>query len=85
MEVPILKFTPNPQSRRAFLRGSAATMAGIVTAQAASGTQADPLITEVQDWASVTGDGVDATPYGARATPFIRLNKDAVSSRFDTS
>ena len=64
MEVPILKFTPNPQSRRAFLRGSAATMAGIVTAQAASGTQADPLITEVQDWASVTGDGVDATPYG---------------------
>ena len=39
-------------------------MAGIVTAQAASGTQADPLITEVQDWASVTGDGVDATPYG---------------------
>ena len=48
----------------AFLRGSAATMAGIVTAQTASGTQADPLITKVQDWASLTGDGVDATPYG---------------------
>ena len=43
-------------------------MAGIVTAQAASGTQADTLITEVQDWASLTGDGVDASPYYLKGT-----------------
>jgi sulfane dehydrogenase subunit SoxC len=50
-------------SRRQFLAGAAAG----ATAAAASGAQAagpDPLITEVQDWASGLGDGVDATPYG---------------------
>ncbi len=50
-------------SRRAFLKGGAAVMAGSV-AGAATAQSADPLITEVQDWASFTGDGVDATPYG---------------------
>jgi len=50
-------------SRRAFLRGSAAVAAGTV-AGAASAQSADPLITEVQDWASITGAGVDETPYG---------------------
>jgi len=50
-------------SRRAFLRGSAAVAAGTV-AGAASAQSADPLITDVQDWASITGAGVDETPYG---------------------
>jgi len=50
-------------SRRAFLRGSAAAAAGTV-AGAASAQTADPLITDVQDWASITGAGVDETPYG---------------------
>ncbi|MCP5000989.1 MAG: molybdopterin-dependent oxidoreductase [Hyphomicrobiales bacterium] len=46
-------------SRRAFLQGGVAAAAGAV---AAGGP--DPLTTEVHDWASTTGDGVDATPYG---------------------
>ena len=50
-------------SRRAFFRGSAAAAAGSV-AGAASAQTADPLITDVQDWASITGAGVDETPYG---------------------
>ncbi|WP_299614968.1 sulfite dehydrogenase [uncultured Tateyamaria sp.] len=50
-------------SRRAFLRGSAAVAAGSV-AGAASASGPDPLITELQDWASYTGVGVDETPYG---------------------
>ena len=54
------KFTP---SRRAFLRGSAAMAAGSV-AGAAAANGPDPLITELQDWASYTGVGVDETPYG---------------------
>ena len=50
-------------SRRAFLKGGAAMAAGAAAAGAAQ-AEPDPLITEVQDWASYTGDGVDATPYG---------------------
>jgi len=50
-------------SRRAFLRGSAAVVAGSAAGAAAAGAP-DPLITELQDWASSTGVGVDATPYG---------------------
>ncbi|WP_238364390.1 sulfite dehydrogenase [Mesobacterium pallidum] len=52
-------------SRRAFLKGAAGG-AGAV-ALAATGARAatpDPLITEVQDWATSLGEGVDATPYG---------------------
>ncbi|NNE86639.1 MAG: sulfite dehydrogenase [Silicimonas sp.] len=49
-------------SRRAFLRGGVATVAGAAATQATAA--GDPLITEVQDWASATGEGVDATPYG---------------------
>ncbi len=49
-------------SRRGFLRGAAATTA-LVAGTAQAGTP-DPLITEVQDWATGLGDGVDATPYG---------------------
>jgi sulfane dehydrogenase subunit SoxC len=51
-------------SRQAFLRGSAVALAGSVTARGATAQTADPLITELQPWASLTGDGVDATPYG---------------------
>lgn len=53
------------QSRRAFLRGAAATGAGtLVAGQAAAGGQPDKLITEIQPWAQELGDGVDAVPYG---------------------
>jgi len=57
-------FTSKPTSRRAFLRGTAAMAAGAVAAGSAKAATPDPLITEVQDWASGLGDGVDATPYG---------------------
>ena len=60
-------------SRRAFLRGSAAAVAGSV-AGAASAQDPDPLITEVQDWAAITGEGVDETPYGLP----IRFEDDVV-------
>ena len=50
-------------SRRAFLKGSAATAIG-VAGTAAAGQTPDSLITEVQDWTSYTGVGVDETPYG---------------------
>ncbi|WP_418887969.1 sulfite dehydrogenase [Octadecabacter algicola] len=51
-------------SRRAFLRGSAAVAAGTVAGKAAAQDAPDPLITELQDWATFTGYGVDETPYG---------------------
>ena len=50
-------------SRRQFLSGAAAAGAALAGAKAQAATP-DPLITEVQDWASGLGDGVDATPYG---------------------
>ena len=51
-------------SRRAFLRGSAAVAAGTVAGGAAAQDAPDPAITELQDWASYLGVGVDETPYG---------------------
>ena len=54
-------FTP---SRRQFLAGAAAAGVGSAVAGAAQAAGPDPLITEVQEWASGLGDGVDATPYG---------------------
>ncbi len=51
-------------SRRAFLGGSAAMAASAMAVKAGAQNAPDPLITEVQDWARYTGDGVDATPYG---------------------
>ncbi|MDA7430234.1 sulfite dehydrogenase [Primorskyibacter aestuariivivens] len=51
-------------SRRAFLRGGVAAAAGAVAAGTASANSPDPLITEVQDWASGLGAGVDEVPYG---------------------
>ncbi|WP_435140661.1 sulfite dehydrogenase [Pseudopelagicola sp. nBUS_19] len=60
-------------SRRAFLKGGAAAMVGTAAGAASAGTP-DPLITNVQDWASFTGDGVDETPYGLP----IEFEKDVV-------
>ncbi len=57
-------FKGKSPSRRQFLTGAAAAGAGAVTAGATRAGTPDPLITEVQSWASGTGDGVDATPYG---------------------
>ena len=51
-------------SRRAFLRGSAAIAAGAVAGKAVAQEGPDPLITDLQDWASYTGVGVDEVPYG---------------------
>ncbi|WP_434286603.1 sulfite dehydrogenase [Celeribacter sp. SCSIO 80788] len=56
--------TQNGQSRRAFLRGAAATGVGLAASKAAAQDGPDPLITEKQDWAMSTGAGVDETPYG---------------------
>ncbi|MCG3266609.1 sulfite dehydrogenase [Yoonia sp. I 8.24] len=61
-------------SRRSFLRGSAAIAAGTVAGAASAQEEADPLITELQDWASYTGVGVDETPYGLP----IRFESDVV-------
>ncbi|MCO6179683.1 sulfite dehydrogenase [Ciceribacter sp. RN22] len=55
----------NGTSRRGFLRNTALTAAGLVTGVGtARAAEPDPLITEVQPWASAFGDPVDATPYG---------------------
>lgn len=63
---------PKP-SRRAFLRGAAATGTGLAMAGAAR-AEGDPLITQVQEWAQGFGDGVDATPYGLP----IRFEDDVI-------
>lgn len=63
---------PN-SSRRAFLKGGVA-VATAASAGAAVAGEPDPLITEVQDWASLTGEGVDATPYGLP----IRFEDDVI-------
>ena len=49
-------------SRRAFLKAEAASVP--VAAVAGTAHADDPLITEVQEWASGLGAGVDETPYG---------------------
>ena len=62
-------------SRRGFLRTAGLAAGGaIVGAASASAQEADPLITEVQDFASATGVGVDETPYGMP----IRFESDVV-------
>lgn len=57
-------FKGKTSSRRAFLKGSIAAGGAMIGAGAAKAAGSDPLITEVQPWASGFGDGVDATPYG---------------------
>ena len=52
-------------TRRAFLKGSVAISGAALTSGASVyANEGDPLITETQEWAQFTGDGVDATPYG---------------------
>lgn len=53
-------------SRRGFMRAGLAASVALpaIAAQARAQSGPDPLITEIQDWASFMGDGVDATPYG---------------------
>ncbi len=52
-------------SRRGFLRQTALAGAGLVAgATAARADTPDPLITEIQPWATEFGDAVDAHPYG---------------------
>jgi sulfane dehydrogenase subunit SoxC len=54
----------NPLSRRRFL--GAAGAAGLAGAALPARAQTpDPLITDVQDWHRMLGDGVDAHPYGS--------------------
>ncbi|MFP1645003.1 sulfite dehydrogenase [Pontitalea aquivivens] len=50
--------------RRGFLRAGAAAGALVAGAGAARAEGPDPLITEVQPWASGLGDGVDVVKYG---------------------
>ena len=53
-------------TRRAFLKGAMAAgtaVTGTAVVNSASASP-DPVISEVQGWASGLGDGVDATPYG---------------------
>ena len=74
-------------TRRGVLRGGVALTVGLAAGRAAA-QEADPLITEVQDWARFTGVGVDEVPYGLpikyeadvirRNVPW--LTADAISS-----
>ena len=50
-------------SRRDFLKAGIG-LGGAVAAGKAFGSEADPAITEVQDWNRYLGAGTDATPYG---------------------
>jgi sulfane dehydrogenase subunit SoxC len=54
----------NKTSRRAFLAKGLAAGATVGAAGGAHAATPDPLITEVQPWASGLGDGVDVSPYG---------------------
>ncbi|NCX90781.1 MAG: sulfite dehydrogenase, partial [Rhodobacteraceae bacterium] len=60
----VKKISNKKTTRRAFLKGTAAASGAILGASTSAHAAGDPLITEVQDWAQSTGDGVDATPYG---------------------
>ncbi|TVP73270.1 MAG: sulfite dehydrogenase [Rhodobacteraceae bacterium] len=51
-------------SRRDFLRTASLAAGGAVVGAGAKAATPDPLITEVQPYASFLGEGVDATPYG---------------------
>jgi sulfane dehydrogenase subunit SoxC len=60
-------------TRRGFLAASAATGSALV-ANAAHAQTPDPMITEVQEWASGLGVGVDDAPYGLP----IRFESDVI-------
>ncbi|MHA7828786.1 MAG: sulfite dehydrogenase [Roseovarius sp.] len=61
-------------SRRAFLKGAVAAGGAVAGAGMARAAEPDPLITEIQEWASGLGEGVDATPYGMP----IRFEDDVI-------
>jgi sulfane dehydrogenase subunit SoxC len=63
----------NGTTRRGFLAASAATGTALV-ANGAHAQTADPLITDVQEWASGLGVGVDDAPYGLP----IRFESDVI-------
>ena len=71
MGTPTAEGTAFGTTRRGFLAASTALVASAATARAQT---PDPLITEVQPWASGFGDGVDAMPYGLP----IRFESDVV-------
>lgn len=60
--------TPSQQRRQLLKRsaalGGVAAGASLLNTRAVQATQADPLITDIQDWNRYLGDGVDARPYG---------------------
>jgi sulfane dehydrogenase subunit SoxC len=58
-------------TRRGFLAASTALVASATAVRAQT---ADPLITDVQDWAAGWGAGVDETPYGLP----IRFEQDVI-------
>jgi len=60
-------------TRRGFMKAGLAA-GGAVAAGGAAHAAGDPLITEVQEWAQITGEGVDATPYGLP----IRFEDDVI-------
>ena len=60
-------------TRRGFMKAGLAA-GGAVAAGGAAHAAGDPLITEVQEWAQMTGEGVDATPYGLP----IRFEDDVI-------
>ncbi|NKB29566.1 MAG: sulfite dehydrogenase [Rhodobacteraceae bacterium] len=62
----------NNTTRRSLLRGALAGSAAMMAGRAAAAP--DPLITDLQDWASFPGDPVDATPYGLP----IRFEADVI-------
>jgi sulfane dehydrogenase subunit SoxC len=71
---------PAGPSRRAFLARAGLAAGGAVLGGSATAQQApDPLITDIQDWATGLGDGVDATPYGLP----IRFESDVVRRNVD--
>jgi sulfane dehydrogenase subunit SoxC len=60
-------------TRRGFMKAGLAA-GGAVAVGGAAHAAGDPLITEVQEWAQMTGEGVDATPYGLP----IRFEDDVI-------
>ncbi|MEO0543871.1 MAG: sulfite dehydrogenase [Pseudomonadota bacterium] len=51
-------------SRRRFLTTSLVSGAALAAGSSTVRAEGDPAILELKDWASFTGDGVDASPYG---------------------
>lgn len=61
---PSKSATAGATSRRNFLRASIAAGGTLAAGGSLARAESDPAITEVQEWARVPGEGVDASPYG---------------------